>query len=155
MPPKRYEDKALEYASIKHKGQLDDHGRPYFFAHIIQVHNLIKIVTDDDAIISAAILHDIIEDTHTTYGELLHEFNKEIADLVNECTYEEDNLGHYYPRLRTPKAVLIKFADRLSRLSRMDEWPGDTQQSYLDRSRFWRTKPAKNEEDDSKGHLNE
>jgi len=31
----RLEDKALEFASLKHEGQLDDQGRPYFIAHII------------------------------------------------------------------------------------------------------------------------
>jgi GTP pyrophosphokinase len=86
----RLEDKALEFAAEKHKGQLDDQGRPYFFAHIVQVHGLLNEVTDDEETLCAGLLHDVIEDTETSYEDLVHEFNKEIADLVMELTYEGD-----------------------------------------------------------------
>ena len=138
----RLEDKALEFASERHKGQLDDQGRPYFFAHLVQVHSLLTDVTDDEETICAGVLHDIIEDTETSYDELMKEFNKSIADLVMELTEERDTAGgSYFPRLQSRKAVLVKFADRLSNLSRMDDWPGDRQQRYLEMSRFWRSEP--------------
>lgn len=142
----RLEDKALEFASIKHEGQLDDQGRQYFFAHIIQVHSLLKDVTDDEEILCAGILHDTIEDTKTTYEELIHEFNKEIADLVLELTYQGDKkTGRYFPLLHSRKAVIVKFADRLSNLVRMVDWPGDWQQDYLKQSMFWPINPKKTE----------
>ena len=135
-------DKALEYSSDKHKGQLDDQGRPYFFAHIVQVYSLLKDVTDDEETLCAGILHDIIEDTETTYEDLIHEFNKSIADLVLEMTHSGDRgTGYYFPNLVSRKTVIIKFADRLSNLTRMDDWPGDRQQRYLEMSRFWPTEP--------------
>ena len=141
----RLEDKALEFAAEKHKGQLDDQGRPYFFAHIVQVHGLLNEVTDDEETLCAGLLHDILEDTDTTYEELIREFNKEIADLVLELTYEGDNdSGRFFPRLSTRKAVVVKFADRLSNLARMVDWPGDWQQDYMNASKFWPTKPWKN-----------
>jgi GTP pyrophosphokinase len=140
----RLEDKALEFAAEKHKGQLDDQGRPYFFAHIVQVHGLLNEVTDDEETLCAGLLHDVLEDTETSYEELIREFNKEIADLVMELTYEgcEDS-GRYFPRLYTRKAIVIKFADRLSNLARMVDWPGDWQQDYLDESKFWHEEPWK------------
>ena len=138
----RLEDKALEFASERHKGQLDDQGRPYFFAHLVQVHSLLTDVTDDEETLCAGVLHDIIEDTKTSYDDLVREFNKPIADLVMEMTEERDpEGGSYFPRLHSRKAVLVKFADRLSNLSRMDDWPGDRQLRYLEISRFWRSKP--------------
>jgi GTP pyrophosphokinase len=140
----RLEDKALEFAAERHKGQLDDQGRPYFFAHIVQVHGLLNEVTDDEEVLCAGLLHDIIEDTDTTYDDLVREFNKEIADLVMELTFEGDKeTGRYFPRLHTRKAVLVKFADRLSNLTRMVDWPGDWQQDYMNESRFWQTGPWK------------
>ena len=140
----RLEDKALDYASKKHREQLDDRGRPYFFAHVIQVYNVLLDVTDDEATICAGLLHDVIEDTDTTYEELAHEFNKEIADLVMEVTHEgTDYRDYYFPRLKSRKAILIQFADRLSNMSRMKYWPGDVQQRFLEDSVFWRTKPVK------------
>lgn len=136
------EEKALEFASIKHEGQLDDQGRQYFFAHIIQVYGLLKDVTDDEEILCAGILHDTLEDTDTSYDELVREFNKEIADLVLELTYQGDKeTGRYFPLLHSHKAVVVKFADRLSNLVRMVDWPGDWQQDYLRESCFWPTKP--------------
>ena len=139
----RLEDKALDYASKKHKGQLDDRGRPYFFAHVIQVHTILLDVTDDEDTLCAGLLHDVIEDTETTYYELLHEFTKEIADLVMEVTHEgTDYRDHYFPRLQSRKAVLIQFADRLSNMSRMLEWPGDVQQEFLERSVYWKKEPV-------------
>lgn len=138
----RLVDKALEFASEKHKGQLDDQGRPYFFAHIVQVHSILKDVTDDEEILCAGILHDVIEDTNTSYDDLIKEFNKPIADLVKELTQQGDwETGYYFPQLKTRKAVMVKFADRLSNLSRMDDWPGDRQQEYLEMSRFWPVEP--------------
>ena len=135
-------DKALEYASEKHKGQLDDQGRPYFFAHIVQVHSILKDITDDEETLCAGILHDIMEDTDTTYNTLIREFNKPIADIVYELTHEGTReTGYYFPRLITRKAIMVKFADRLSNLSRMDDWPGDRQLTYLEMSKFWSTEP--------------
>jgi GTP pyrophosphokinase len=139
----RLEDKALDYASKKHWGQLDDRGRPYFFAHVIQVYNVLQDVTDDEATICAGLLHDVIEDTDTTYVELVHEFTKEIADLVVEVTHEgTDYRDYYFPRLKSRKAILIQFADRLSNMSRMRYWSGDVQQRFLEDSVFWRTEPV-------------
>jgi len=138
----RLEDKALEYASRKHKGQLDDSGRPYFFAHIIQVYNILKDVTDDEEVICAGILHDIIEDTEATYEDLVHEFTKEIADIVYEVTHEGSSyVDYYFPRLSSRKAFMVQFADRLSNMSRMVDWPGDVQQYFLDESVYWRKEP--------------
>jgi guanosine-3',5'-bis(diphosphate) 3'-pyrophosphohydrolase len=139
----RLEDKALDYASKRHRGQMDDRGRPYFFAHVIQVYNVLLDVTDDEATICAGLLHDVIEDTDTTYEELVHEFNKEIADLVMEVTHEgTDYRDFYFPRLESRKAVLVQFADRLSNMSRMRDWPGDVQQRFLEDSVFWRKEPV-------------
>jgi GTP pyrophosphokinase len=138
----RLEDKALDYASKKHRGQVDDRGRPYFFAHCIQVYNVLQDITDDEATLCAGLLHDTIEDTDTTYEDLMHEFTKEIADLVLEVTHEGTNYHDYYwPRLHSRKAVMIQFADRLSNMARMREWPGDTQQEFLEKSVFWRKTP--------------
>lgn len=129
---------------MKHEGQLDDQGRPYFFAHVVQVHSILKDITDDEEILCAGILHDTIEDTDTTYEELIHEFNKEIADLVIELTHHgTKETGRYFPQLKSRKAIIVKFADRLSNLSRMGDWPGDWQQNYLEQSVFWETEPHK------------
>ena len=51
----------------------------------------------------------------------------------------------HFPLLRSREAIMVKFADRLSNLSRMRDWPGDWQEDYLRESCFWVTEPNKKE----------
>lgn len=131
---------AYEFAYIKHKGQLDDNGKSYFDSHIIQVVDILYKVTKDKNILATALLHDTLEDTDTTLKELEKEFGKRIAGLVYELTHEgkKDHYGYYFPRLKSQKAILIKFADRLSNLSRMEAWDDKRRKHYLKISKFWK-----------------
>lgn len=132
-------NKAYRFARKKHAGQKDDNGYPYFF-HPLQVSKILRLVTQDPNVIAAGLLHDTIEDTQTTYEELVKEFNQDIADLVMEVTHEGDkNTGYTFPRLHTQRGIMIKFADRLSNLSRMEAWGEERRQHYLLRSKFWKS----------------
>lgn len=136
-------EKALEFAMEKHRGQVDDDGKPYFHAHVYQVYKILTFLNADETVLAAALLHDTLEDTETTYEELWVEFGHVIADLVMEVTQEgeKDNIGYYFPRLHSQKAVMIKFADRLSNLSRMDAWAPKRREQYLRKSKFWKSEP--------------
>jgi len=136
-------DKAINFGREKHKGQKDDGGNDYFEAHCMNVFGIlvnVVNVTKNSHILVAGVLHDTLEDTETTYEELKKEFGKEVADLVNEVTHEgsKDENGFYFPRLKSKKAIIIKFADRLSNLSRMNGWDKKRQEHYLKKSAFWR-----------------
>lgn len=130
------EKQAFTFASLKHKDQCDDAGRSYFDAHIVQVVEILKLVTQDVNLICAAYLHDTIENCNVTYDEINNLFNKEIADLVLEVTKESQN---NFPKLKSRNAILLKFADRLSNLSRMESWSEDRKLKYLASSKFWKT----------------
>lgn len=134
-------DRAHEYASKKHEGQLDDSGKPYFLTHIIQVVSLVTLVTKDENIIAAAYLHDVVEDCGVMPHELAIEFGFEITELVMEVTHDgdQDAYGRYFPRLNTQSGIVIKFADRLSNISRMESWDDKRQKHYLKKSKFWKT----------------
>lgn len=132
--------KALKFAMEKHKGQVDDQGLP-FILHPMQVARILDSVTDDINLIASALLHDTIEDTGATYEELKREFNEDIANLVYEVTKEgkKDNHGFYFPRLKTQRGIMLKFADRLSNISRMEAWDEKRRQHYLKSSKFWKS----------------
>lgn len=134
-------NKARDFAIRKHKGQKDDIGEDYFEAHIAVVAEIISVVTQDPNIISAAYLHDVLEDTNTTIDELRDEFGEKVSNLVLEVTQEgqKDSHGYYFPRLKTKEGIMIKFADRLSNISRMDAWPEKRRNQYLRKSKFWRS----------------
>lgn len=126
----------------KHNGQKDDSGKDYFQAHIEVVAEILSNVTQDPNIISAGYLHDVLEDTNTTVEELKGEFGEKITNLVLEVTQEgqKDSHGYYFPRLKSKDGIMIKFADRLSNISRIDSWPEKRRNQYLRKSRFWRKK---------------
>lgn len=132
--------KAFDYAKEKHSGQEDDNGNDYFGSHVLQVYSLICMVSDDPDLKCAALLHDVVEDCNVSPVELEKTFGKEVADLVMEVTHEgqKDNFGFYFPRLKTQNGIVLKFADRLSNLSRMESWPEDRKKQYLRKSKFWK-----------------
>lgn len=138
-------DKALVFASERHKGQLDDQGRPYFFAHVVQVYGILIDVSDDTEVLCAGLLHDVLEDTDTSYEELREHFTPNIAEIVKMLTHIDK--GKIFPHLVPSdnynplfhKAVLVKFADRLSNLSRMESWNDKKRSDYINSSIFWKT----------------
>lgn len=130
---------AEEFAKIQHRGQLDDEGKDYFECHVCQVVNILRQVTDDKTILAAAYLHDTMEDCEVSHRTIELLCGTEVADLVYELTHEgSKGPGYTFPRLKSKKAILIKFADRLSNLSRMSAWDDDRQEHYLKRSKFWK-----------------
>jgi (p)ppGpp synthase/HD superfamily hydrolase len=102
------------------------------------------VAPEDENLIAAGYLHDTIEDTETTYAELVEAFNRDVADLIMEVTQEgrKDRFGYYFPRLESQRGVTLKFADRLSNLTRMQSWSPKRRAQYLRKSRFWRTAPG-------------
>lgn len=134
-------DKAINFATQKHAGHLDDDGLDYFSAHLWHVSRIIDTATGgDEEMVAAALLHDTIEDTSTTYEELKEHFGKRIADLVHEVTHEgkKDEYGRYFPRLKTRDGIVLKLADRMSNLLRMDSWPEKRKEQYLRKTKFWK-----------------
>lgn len=133
-------EKAAAFAEYAHTGQLDDNGQDYYKAHIVQVVNILRQVTTNQDILAAAYLHDIIEDTSVTAIDLAQQFGTKVAMLVWEVTHEgqKDSTGYSFPNLSSQEAIMIKFADRLSNISRMETWDQKRKDQYLKKSRFWR-----------------
>lgn len=131
---------ATLFAKERHEGQKDNNDEVYFNIHLLRVRNAVMEFTDDEDVICASVLHDIIEDTDTTYEELMQKFNKRIADLVMEVTHEgeSDEHGYFFPRLKTAEAIMIKLCDRASNISRMENWNEKRKKHYLKRTKFWK-----------------
>ena len=58
-------EKAIDYASLKHDGQLRKTGEDYIIHPLYVAIILTSIKADKDTII-ASLLHDVLEDTETT-----------------------------------------------------------------------------------------
>jgi guanosine-3',5'-bis(diphosphate) 3'-pyrophosphohydrolase len=103
---------ALEFAAHKHRDQRrkDASASPYI-NHPIVLARLLAVeggVTDVKTLV-AAVLHDTIEDTDTTYLELVEHFGRKVADVVAEVTDDKT-----LPKPRR-KALQIEHAPHLSR----------------------------------------
>lgn len=131
---------AITFAQRKHEGQKDDSGDDYFHAHVFPVMEAVCSITGDSEMIAAAVLHDTIEDTDTTYPELVREFGKAVANLVMEVTHEgkKDEYGYYFPRLKTARGITIKLCDRASNICRMEPWSPERRQHYINKTKFWK-----------------
>jgi (p)ppGpp synthase/HD superfamily hydrolase len=112
--------RAMQMASYAHRNQK--YGERPYVTHLADVVARVKTITQDPEIIAAAWLHDIIEDTQITYGDVEREFSKNVADMVWAVT----GVGHDRAAkmanaiekiAKTPGSELVKSADRLSNAS--------------------------------------
>lgn len=113
--------KALKFAKEKHKGQKRDEGTEYFEHIKAVVKILIEEGIDDDTVLTVAALHDVLEDTDTTYEEIEKEFNTEVAGCVEVLTKKKNQPFDVYAKRvfecdEYPYARIIKLADRLHNL---------------------------------------
>ena len=76
---------AYEYANILHSGQTRQSGEPYI-SHPLNVAYILAEMHADSDTVCAGLLHDTIEDTNTTKNDISHDFNQDIANLVDGVT---------------------------------------------------------------------
>lgn len=118
-----YYSLAYLMAQDAHKGQLRDEGTPYI-THIDGVIDILKkeMQIESDLILSAAALHDVLEDSNKySYESLKETFGNILADAVLMLTHEKDtDVGMYLTAIDQhddlPWLMKIKLADRLHNL---------------------------------------
>ena len=135
-------NKALEFAREKHKGQIRKNNTPVeYITHPINVANLVKKYANNavniDDLVSSAYLHDTLEDTNTTYEELICNFGNIISNLVKELTNNDvlkKEMGKTkYLSMKmanmSEDALIIKLCDRLDNVSSLY----DTNKAFIDK----------------------
>jgi GTP pyrophosphokinase len=78
-------EKAIQLAIHYHQGQFRKSGEPYII-HPILVAAITAFIGGDDEMITAALLHDVIEDTPCQIEEIEEKFSKSVANLVEGMT---------------------------------------------------------------------
>ena len=139
--------KALAFAAEKHRRQRrkDRHASPYINHPIALAEVLAREGGVADArILAAALLHDTIEDTRTTFGELRREFGPRVAAMVLEVTDNKRLRKHTRKRLQVEHAPalsrgakLVKLADKICNLRDLASrppvgWDRRRRQEYFD-----------------------
>jgi len=77
--------KALDLSLTAHDGQTRKSGEPYV-VHPILVAAITAKISNDETMVQAALLHDVVEDTTFTIEELEDEFGDDVAHMVGGLT---------------------------------------------------------------------
>ena len=119
--------KALRVAAVQHDKQYRKDNLTPFIIHPYEVALIVSEYIDDEDIISAALLHDLLEDTSGySYEKLKEEFGEKVANIVQSLTDEplpdfDWNQKHqkYLENLKTAsdEAVLVCLVDKFSNVS--------------------------------------
>jgi guanosine-3',5'-bis(diphosphate) 3'-pyrophosphohydrolase len=139
--------RALDFAAAKHRDQRrkGSDAAPYI-NHCIGVARLLAEVggVQDLTLLTAAVLHDTVEDTETSPEELEALFGPEVRSLVMECTDDKSlpkavrkQLQVEHAPHKSPGAKQIKIADKTSNVRDVThcppaDWPWVRLWGYLD-----------------------
>jgi GTP diphosphokinase / guanosine-3',5'-bis(diphosphate) 3'-diphosphatase len=124
--------KALTFSAIKHKAQRNDDAdaTPYINHPIALTSLFSRVGISDCKIICAALLHDTLEDTDTTYADLKANFGKKISDIVLAVSddkslpdVERRRLQVANAKIASKQAKLVKLADKTCNLRDMINTP--------------------------------
>ncbi len=138
----------VSFAAEKHKLQVrkNKEQTPYISHPIGVTVNVMKIGHVRDAsVIIAALLHDTIEDTQTTYEEIESQFGKEVATYVDEVTDDKSLAKDQRKRhqvvsaaKKSAGAAQIKLADKLYNLNDLsNNPPADWTRARIDQYYQW------------------
>jgi guanosine-3',5'-bis(diphosphate) 3'-pyrophosphohydrolase len=138
---------ALAFAADKHRTQRrkDPEASPYInhpiaLARVLSIEGRVR----DPKVLTAAVLHDTLEDTKTTYEELLERFGPAIAGIVREVTDDKTLTAPERKRLQiehaselSSRARLVKLADKTANLRDLianapAEWSLQRRRDYFD-----------------------
>lgn len=117
-------NKALEFATKAHSGQFRKGTKRPYIVHPIEVGDIVASMTEDEEVISAAILHDTIEDCEDVTKEILEQrFSSRVVHLVMQESEDKtkswmERKSATIKRLETADrdVQLIGLADKLSNM---------------------------------------
>lgn len=124
--------RAYEIAAERHRDQFRNSGEPYI-THLLEVAHILADLRLDATTLSAAILHDVIEDTEFPVARIEDRFGAEVARLVEGVT-KISRLNMMAPEARQAenvrkmllamvndvRVVLVKLADRLHNMRTLE-----------------------------------
>ncbi|WP_344707157.1 HD domain-containing protein [Sphingomonas swuensis] len=137
---------AADFAAHKHRNQRRKgaEASPYINHPLALARTLASAGITETTVLCAALLHDAVEDTETSFGELEERFGQQIASIVREVTDDKSILKSERKRLQVetaPKksreAKLVKLADKISNLRDIlsdppTDWPTERKLDYFE-----------------------
>lgn len=116
--------KAFQFAHGLHAGQRRKSGEPYII-HPLSVAEILAEFKMDETSLLAAILHDVVEDTHVSVEEVSKEFGEYVASIVQGLTKlakvqfrsSQEKMAENFRKMivamsRDIRVIIVKLADR-------------------------------------------
>ena len=124
--------KATQFATLKHCDQRRKDGKTPYIIHPISVAMILSEIgsIEDPEILSAALLHDTLEDTDTSAHELDKNFGSRVRIIVEELTDNDKLTFSQCKQMQienapylSKNATLVRIADKISNVSDVIENP--------------------------------
>ena len=153
--------KAYEMAKELHKDQRRKDGE-FYISHPVEVALILARLGYDENVISAALLHDVVEDCNCSIETIAHCFNRKVAEMVDcvsaidktkfifdkDDVYEDEHFQkasieeQSFKKLisigkKNPLGFCIKFADRLHNLKTIDVFDYNKQLEKVKETEKW------------------
>ncbi|MGE0126779.1 MAG: bifunctional (p)ppGpp synthetase/guanosine-3',5'-bis(diphosphate) 3'-pyrophosphohydrolase [Blastocatellales bacterium] len=129
--------RAYIYSAKAHKNQVRASGEPYLI-HPLSVAGILADMKMDVATVSTGLLHDVVEDTLASIGDIKGMFGEDVANLVDGVTKisnlgkkskeeaQAENLRKMILAMTNDiRVVLVKLADRLHNMRTLSFLPPD------------------------------
>ena len=130
---------AYSFGQGAHSGQFRKSGEPYI-SHPLAVARILSGLHLDAPTLTAALLHDVVEDTHISKEEISERFGDPVAELVDgvskldkiQFQTQEDAQAENFRKMllamaRDVRVILIKLADRLHNMQTLEAMPAEKQ----------------------------
>jgi myo-inositol-1(or 4)-monophosphatase len=130
--------KAIEFAAKAHDGMCRKKDKTPYILHPLEAAVIVGTMTTDQDVISAALLHDVVEDTDITINEIEEKFGKRVRELVESET--EDKRADLPPedtwRIRKEESLeVLKNSEDVAVLML---WIGDKLSNMRSFYRIWK-----------------
>ena len=129
---------AIQFAAKAHDGMVRKKDKTPYILHPLEAAVIVGTMTDNQDVISAAVLHDVVEDTGITIEEIEEKFGKRVRELVESET--EDKRADLPPE----NTWRIRKEESLEELRNSDDtnvlmlWLGDKLSNMRSFYRIWR-----------------
>ena len=107
-------EEAIIYATVMHQGKVRKLANTPYILHPLEVAQILSVLTDDQDVITAGILHDIVEDTDGTLEEIKKRFGEHVAFLVSsesEKAYPGESEDVTWKRRKEESLKVLKNTD--------------------------------------------
>ena len=122
--------KAVDFAQKAHSGQYRKARKVPYIVHPLGVMEILSRYTDDEKLLAAAVLHDVIEDTPVTFSDIYENFGSRVAFLVNAVSEQDKKDSwenrkretlRYLSNVKDEEVLMLSCADKLHNLRSLEE----------------------------------